>query len=165
MNFNNYRVCTQNTVDAARLAQDNQRIRTVAMHKANTVHVVQHLFLHGMQDMMQGNRSLTRRIVEVTADALDYPLFHTKEARFARIRTNLSPRDPTIAPTFHRLVVMNILVARRRLTGNSLEYGLAAHFAATLPQPPHFNVPKPPTCYVYPELNETSSDESSNKDE
>lgn len=52
VNFDNYRVGTRNTVDAARLAHDDQRIRTVAMHEANTVHVVQHLFVHGVQDMM-----------------------------------------------------------------------------------------------------------------
>lgn len=44
---------------------------------------------------------------------------------------------------------MNILVAHRRLTGNGLEYGLAAHFAATLPQPPRFDVPKPQTRIMY----------------
>ena len=93
------------------------------------------------------------------------PLFHTKEARCARIRSDLTPRDPTIAPTFHRLVVMNILVARRRLTGNGLEYGLAAHFAAALPQPPQFDVLKPQTRIMYPQLDDTSSDESSDEDE
>ena len=55
---------------------------------------------------------------------------------------------------------MNILIARRQLIGNGLEYGLANDFAATLPQPPQFDVPEPPAHIMYPELNETSSDES-----
>ena len=135
------------------------------MQEASTVHTVQHLFERGVEGMVagQGNRTLTRRICEVMADALDYPLYHTKEVHCTRIC--ICPQDMTIASTFHRLVDMNILVARRRLTGNSLEYGLAAHFAATLPQPPRFNVPKPQLRYMYPELNETSSDESSDNDE
>ena len=55
VNFDNYRVGSRNAVDAAQLSYDDQRIRTVAMHEANTVHVVQHLFEYGVQDMMQGN--------------------------------------------------------------------------------------------------------------
>ena len=35
-------VTTGRAVDAARLSQDNQRVRTVAMHEVNTVYVVQY---------------------------------------------------------------------------------------------------------------------------
>ena len=115
--------------------------------------------------MADGDRSLTRRVVEVTADAIDYPLFHSKRARCARICPTLCPRDRTIAPTFQRLVNMGILIARRQLIGNGFEYGLANYFAATLPQPPRFDVPKPDPRLMYPELNETSSDESREEDE
>ena len=53
---------------------------------------------------------------------------------------------------------MNILVARQSLFGNGLKYGLATQFAATIPEPPHFNVSEPPLRYMYAELNETSSE-------
>ena len=72
MNSDNYRVTTGHAVDAARLTQDNQSVRTLSMHETNTVHVVQYLFEQGVQGMSEGNQSLTRRVVEITADAIEY---------------------------------------------------------------------------------------------
>ena len=60
---------------------------------------------------------------------------------------------------------MGILIARRQLIGNCFDYGLANYFAATLPQPPRFDVPEPAPHLMYPELNETSSDESDKEGE
>ena len=127
---------TEDAVNAALRACNNQRVRTLPIRETNTVHVVQYLFKHGVQDMADGEQSLTRRVVEVTADAIDYPLFHSKRARCTRICRTLCPRDRTVGPTFQKLVNMGVLVARRQLTGNSYEYGLANYFAAILPQPP-----------------------------
>ena len=60
---------------------------------------------------------------------------------------------------------MNIFVAQQPLCGNGLEYGLANHFEGTLPQPPRFDIPEPAFCYMYPELNKTTSEEFSKDNE
>ena len=135
------------------------------MHEVNTVYVVQYLFEQGVQEMADGDRSLTCKVVEVTADAIDYPLFHSKRARCTRIFQTLCPKDKTVGPTFQKLVNMGVLVARRQLTGNGYEYGLANYFAAMLPQPQQFDVPEPAKRQMYPELNDTSSEGSDADDE
>ena len=135
------------------------------MHAATTAHVIQYLDDKGVQDMADGDRSLTRRMVEVTADAMDFPQYHSKTRRCRRICQTLCPRDRTVGPAFHHLVTMNILVTRRALTGNGYEYGLASYFAALLPQPPRFDVPEPEDRQMYRELNDTSSEGSDADDE
>lgn len=50
---NNHLVTTENAVDAALKARDHQRVRTVSIHETNTVHVVEYLFEHGVQDMVE----------------------------------------------------------------------------------------------------------------
>ena len=108
---------------------------------------------------------MTRRIVEVKADAIDYPLFHSKQARCTWIRQTLCPRDKTVGPAFQRLVNMGVLITCRQLTGTGYEFCLANYFAALLPQPPRFDVPEPAKRQMYPELNDTSSKESNTDDE
>ena len=110
-----------------------------------------------------GNCTLGCRMCESIANTLDFPLFHTKEARSNQIR--ICVQDLTISPSFQRLVDMNILVAQQQLCGNGLIYGLANHFAKVLPPPPRFNVPEPAFCYMYPKLNENTSKEFSKGDE
>ena len=109
-----------------------------------------------------GNHTLGRRMCEIIADSLDFLLFKTKEARCNWIR--ICVQDLTIVPSFQRLADMTILVVQRILRRNGLEYGLANHFAGTLPQLPRFNVPEPVFCYIYPELNGSTPKESSNGD-
>ena len=115
--------------------------------------MVQHLVENRVQQMMDGDRNLAHTICEVMADAIDYPLFHNKKARCDRQR--IHDRNLTVAPSFQHLVDMNIFVAQRPLVGNGLEYGLAPQFAATILEPPRFNVPEPPLRYMYAELTET----------
>ena len=103
--------------------------------------------------------------MEIAADAINFPQSHSKLTRCRRIRRSLCPRDRTVGPAFQQLVNIGVLVPRRPLTGNGYEYGLAAYFAALLPQPPRFDVPEPEERQMYPELNDTSSDGSETDDE
>ena len=135
------------------------------MQVATTAHVVQYLDDNDVQNLTNGDRSLTRRVVEVTADAIDYPQWYSKFQRCHRIREDLHVRDRTIGPAFQHLVNMNVLEMRRAMTGTGFEYKLAHHFAALLPQPPRFDVPEPAQRQMYPELNVTSSEESASEDE
>ena len=89
-------------------------------------------------------------------------MFHTKVTHCDQIR--IHEQNLTVAPSFRQLVKMNILVARQPLVGNGLKYSPANQFTATIPEPPRFNVPEPPLRYMYAELNETSSKESSEND-
>ena len=164
--ISNNQLTAHNTAVAdSRRALNGQRVRTEAMQTANTVHVLQYLDDRGAQQLADGDRSLTRRVVEVTADAMDFPQWHPKLRRCHRIREDLSVRDRTIGPAFDHLVTMRVLVMRRAMTGPGYEYGLADHFANLLPQPPRFDVPEPADRQMYPDLNETSSDESTDEDE
>ena len=162
---NNQLTANDDAVALSRRARNGQRVRTGAMHAATTAHVIQYLDDKGVQDLADGDRSLTRRVVEVTADAMDYPQWYSKLRRCHRIRPTLCPRDKTIGPAFEHLVTMNVLVMRRALTGTGYEYGLAAYFAALLPQPPRFDVPEPEDRQMYRELNDTSSEGSDADDE
>ena len=103
--------------------------------------------------------------MEIAADAIDYPQYHSKLARCGRIRRTLCSRDKTVGPAFQQLVNIGVLIARRPLTGNGYEYGLAAYFAALMPQSPRFDVPEPAERQMYPELNGTSSEGSDGEDE
>ena len=162
---NNQLTAHNTAVAVSRRALNGQRIRTEAMHTANTAHVLQYLDKRGAQQLADGDRSLTRRVVEVTADAMDFPQWHSKLRRCHRIRPDLSVRDRTIGPAFDHLVTMRVLVMRRAMTGTGYEYGLADYFANLLPQPPRFDVPEPAERQMYPELNETSSEGSAGEDE
>ena len=97
---NNHLTTNRDAVDAALRARDSQRVRTLVMHEATMVHVVQYLFDQGVQDMEDDDRSLTRRIVEIAADAIDYPQYHSKLTRCGRIRRTLCSRDKTVGPAF-----------------------------------------------------------------
>ena len=70
----------------------------------------------------------------------------------------------SVTPNFQHLVNMRIFISRRAQVGNGTEYGLAPQFAATIPEPPRFDVPEPPLCYMYEVLNETSSDDSNEEE-
>ena len=80
---------------------------------------------------MDGNCHVARTICELMVDIIDYPLFHNREARCDCMR--LMHQTLTVAPSFHCLIDMHILIARRPLVGNGLEYGLLPQFAATIP--------------------------------
>ena len=121
--------------------------------------MVQHLAENQVQQLVEGNRHLTRTICELLADTIDYPLFHTREARCTQMR--LTHRSLLVTPSLQHLLTMRIFVAQCVLVGNGLEYGLSPQFAATIPEPPRFDVPEPPLRYMYDALNKTSSNDSS----
>ena len=143
--------------------RDNQQVRTIVLREANTRIMVQYLAENRVQQMVDGDRSLTCTICELIADTIDFPLFHTRRAHCDCLR--IMHRILMVAPSFQHLVDMNILVAQQPLVRNGLEYGLLPQFAATIPEPPRFNVPKPPLRYMYAELNEITSEDSSEDDE
>ena len=144
-------------MELARVARDNQQVRAVVLRTANTDIMVQHLTELNVQQLAEGNRQLARTICEFLADAINYPLYHTREARCRRM--TLGHRTLSVSPSLHHLLAMRIFVSRRVHVGNGTEYGLAPHFAATIPEPPRFDVPEPPLRYMYEALNETDSDE------
>ena len=160
--YNVYRVRTRTKTATALVEWDHQQVRTIVLQEANTRIMVQHLAENRVQQMVAGDRNLAHTICEVMADTIDYPLFHTKRARCDQLC--IHDRNLTVAPSFQKLIGMNILVAQRPLVGNGLKYDLAPQFTATIPEPPRFHVPEPPLRYMYAELNETTSDESSKDD-
>ena len=87
------------------------------LQEATMAIIVQTLIEHNVEDMVVGkdedrnpveNRALVCRICEIIADALDFPLFHTKEVRYKRIY--ICVQNLTITPSFQRLIEMNIIV-------------------------------------------------------
>ena len=133
-------------------------------YKKNMAIIVQTLVEHHMNAMVTGENAdgnparncwLAHMMCEIIADAMDFPLYHSKEAKWTLIE--IHEQNLTVTPSFQRLVEMNVLVARRLPCGNGLEYGLANQFVEPLPQQPHFNVPKPAFCLMYADLHETSS--------
>ena len=149
--------------DLALTRRNNQQVRFLALRTANTNIMVQHLTKLHVQQLVQGNRQLARTMCEFLADGINYPLFHTHEARCRRMR--FGHRGKTVTPSLEHLVNLGIFIARRAPVGNRTKYGLAPQFAATIPAPPRFNVPEPPLRYRYEALNETSSDDSNDKEE
>ena len=119
--------------------------------------MVQHLTKLNVQQLVEGNRHLARTICELLADTINYPLFHTREARCNRMC--FTHRAFLVTPSLQHLVTMRIFVSQRVRIGNGFEYGLAPQFAATIPEPPRFDVPEPPLRYMYDVLNKTSSED------
>ena len=153
---------TRNERALALTRYTNQQVRFVTLREANTGIMVQHLAELNVQQLVRDHRNLARTMCDFVADGVDYPGFHTREARCGRMR--LMPRGRTVTPSLEHLVNLNIFVARRAPVGNGTQYGLTPQFAATIPAPPRFNVPEPPLRYRYEALNETSSDDSNDKD-
>ena len=145
-------------MEIARVQRNNQQVCTLALRTANMNIMVQHLAELNVQQLVEGNRQLARTICELLADGINYPLFHTREARCRRML--LGHRALSVSPSLQHLVTMGIFISRRVHVGNGTEYGLAPHFAATIPEPPRFDVPEPPLRYMYEALNETSSEDS-----
>ena len=100
---------------------------------------------------------------EITADAIDFLLYHTKEARCNWIGIHV--QNLTVTSSFQRLVKMNVLVAQQMHCRNGFEYGLANLFAENLPQQQCFDKPELAFCYMYPYLNKTTSEDFSKGDE
>ena len=103
--------------DLALMRRNNQQVRTLALRIANTKIMVQHLTELHMQQLVKGNRQLARTICELLADGIDYPLFHTREARCRRMR--LGHCALTVIPSLQHLVNLSIFIARRAPVGNA----------------------------------------------
>ena len=144
------------------MQHNNQQICTLALRTANTNIMVQHLTELNVQQLVEGNHQLARTICELLADGIDYPLFHTREARCRRML--LGHRALSVKPSLQHLVNMRIFISRRVQVGNETEYDLAPQFAATIPEPSRFDVLEPPLHYMYDALNETSSDDSNEEE-
>ena len=153
-----YQNRTQAEKDLALMQHNNQQIRTLALRVANTSIMVQHLTKLNVQQLVEGNRHLAQTIFELPANAINYPLFHTRSARCNRMCFTHCALSVTLS--LQHLVTMRIFVSQRVWVGNGFEYGLAPQFAATIPEPPRFDVPEPPLRYMYDALNETSSEGS-----
>ena len=154
---------TRNKRDLALTRHNNQQVRFLALRTENINIMVQHLTKLYVQQLVEGNRQLARTICEFLADGINYPLFHTREARCRRMR--LGHRGLTVTPSLQHLVNLGIFIARRAPVGNGTQYGLTPQFAATIPAPPRFNVPEPPLRYRYEALHKTSSDDSNGKED
>ena len=149
--------------DLALVRRNNQQVWFLALRTTNTNIMVQHLTKLHVQKLVEGNRQLACTICEFLADGIDYPLFHTRKARCRRMR--LRHCGLTVTPSLQHLVNLGIFIARWAPVGNGTEYGLAPQFATTIPAPPRFNVPEPPLRYRYEALNETSSNDSNDKED
>ena len=142
---------------------------TLTLQKTNMAIIVQTLDNHHVNAMVTGENTdrnpagncwLAHMMCEIIANVIDFSLYHSKEA------SCIHEQNLTLAPTFQRLVELNVLVAHRLPCGNGLEYGLANQFIETLLlQQPHFDVPKPALCLMYADLDENFSRESSKDDE
>ena len=89
-----------------------------------------------------------KRIVEVTADCLQYPRQHTRGERIGRIGCHL--QDLTISPTLEMLTRLEVLRKARALVGNGFTYGLHPTFINdVLQEEPRFTVPRPADTPTY----------------
>ena len=126
-NYDIYRVRNQAETTPSLVERDHQQVRTIVLQEANTKIMVQHLAENRVQQIMvAGDCNLARSICEVMADAIDYPLFHTKIVHCHQLLIN--DQNLTFAPSFRQLVDMHILTAQQPLVGNGFEYGLATQF-------------------------------------
>ena len=128
------------------MERNNRQIRTLTLQEANTRIMVQHLAEHQVQQLIEGNCHLARTICELLVDAIDYPLFHTREARCNRMC--LTHRSLFVTPSLQHWLIMCIFVAQRVLVGNGLEYGLSPQFAAIIPEL-HVSMFQSHHCIIY----------------
>ena len=154
-----YRNRTQAEMELAWIQRNNQQVCTLALRTANTNIMVQHLTELNVQQLVEGNCHLARTICELLANGIDYPLFHTHKARCRRML--LGHRALLVTPSLQHLITMHIFISRRVQVGKGMEYSLAPQFAATIPEPPRFDVLESPLHYMYEALNETSSNDLS----
>ena len=97
-----------------------------------------------------GWRRITRRMVEIMADALRYPKPHTRLNRIGRIGG--STHDVTIAPALAKLTELNVLFEARATAGNANIYSLNRHFIENvLEEKPRLDFPEPLSLPMYPD--------------